>query len=205
MWLLTFTRYQKNNILYTPVEGVIAILRIAITLPKTRNDKIRLTDEVMILYKRKKKEQPIKIMLSKGSYSIDQFNQLLTKNNEILTMQWKPPIIENYQLKTPDLYTFIASNLLFEAIGITNTINLSAVKSSLFKGAYQTTLTPAPKNIYFYISQVDQISNKINSQTSKLLYSWDVSESQRDLIYSPKHGLNSNHSIFLQLSKTSIV
>ena len=54
-------------------------------------------------------------------------------------MQWKPPIIENYQLKIPDLYTFIASNLLFEALGITNTINLSAVKSSLFKGVYQTT------------------------------------------------------------------
>ena len=134
--------------LYTPIEGVIAILKIAITLPKTRNDKIRLTDEVMILYKRKKEEQPIKIMLSKRSYSIDQFNQLLTKNNEILTMQWKPPIIENYQLKIPDLYTFIASNLLFEALRITNTINLSAVKSLLFKGAYQTTLTPPPKNIF---------------------------------------------------------
>ena len=74
MWLLTFTRYQKNNVLYTPIEGVIAIFKIAFTLPKTRNDKIRLTDEVMILYKRKKEEQPIKIMLSKGSYSIDQFN-----------------------------------------------------------------------------------------------------------------------------------
>ena len=104
MRLLTFTRYQKNNILYTPIKGVIAILKIEFTLPKTRNDKIRLTDEVMILYKRKK-EQPIKIMLSKGSYSIDQFNQILTKNNDINTMQWKPPIIDNYQLKIPDLYT----------------------------------------------------------------------------------------------------
>ena len=74
MRLLTFTRYQKNNILYTPIKGVIAILKIEFTLPKTKNDKICLTDEVMILYKRKKEEQPIKIMLSKGSYSIDQFN-----------------------------------------------------------------------------------------------------------------------------------
>ena len=48
-------------------------------------------------------------------------------------MQWKPPIIENYQLKIPDSYTFTASNLLFEALGITNNIKLSAVKSSLFK------------------------------------------------------------------------
>ena len=149
MRLLTFTRYQKNNILYTPIKGVIAILKIAITLPKTKNDKIRLTDEVIILYKRKKEEQPILITLSKGSCSIDQFNQLFTKNNGILTMQWKPPIIENYQLKIPDLYTFIALNLLFEALGITNNIKLSAVKSSLFKGAYQTTLTPTLKNIYF--------------------------------------------------------
>ena len=151
MRLLTFTRYQKNNIHYTPIEEVIAILKIAITLPKTRNDKIRLTDEVIILYKRKKEEKPILFVLSKGSYSIDQFNQLFAKNNEINTSQWEPPIIENYQLKIPDsLYTFTASNLLFEALGITNAIKLSAVKSSLFGGAYQTTLTPTPKNIYFY-------------------------------------------------------
>ena len=77
--LLTFTQYQKNNILYTPIEGIIAILKIKLTLPKTRNDKISLSDEVMILYKRKKEEQPIKIMLSKGSYSIDQFNQYSRK------------------------------------------------------------------------------------------------------------------------------
>ena len=74
MRLLTFTQYQKNNILYTPIEGVIAILKIEFTQPKTRNDKIRLTGEVMILYKREKEEEPIKIMLAKGSYSIDQFN-----------------------------------------------------------------------------------------------------------------------------------
>ena len=48
MRLLTFTGYQKNNILYTLIEGVIAILKIEFTLLKTKNDKIRLTDEVMI-------------------------------------------------------------------------------------------------------------------------------------------------------------
>ena len=203
MRLLTFTRYQKNNILYTPIEGVIAILKIAITLPKTRNDKIRLTDEVIILYKRKKEEKPILFALSKGSYSIDQFNQLFAKNNEINTSQWEPPIIENYQLKIPDsLYTFTASNLLFEALGITNAIKLSAVKSSLFGGAHQTTLTPTPKNIHFYCNQIDEIANEINGQPSKLLYSWDVSESEGNLTYSPKHAVNSNHLIFLQLSKT---
>ena len=201
MRLLTFRRYKKNNILYTPIEGVITILKIEFTLPKTRNDKIRLTDEVIILHKRKKEEQPILITLSKGSYSIDQFNQLFTKNNDINTMQWKPPIIENYQLKIPDLHTFIGSNLLFEALGI-NIIKLSAVKSSLFKGTYQTTLTPAPKNIYFYCNQIDEIANEINGQPSKLLYSWDVSESEGDLTYSPKHAVNSNHLIFLQLRKT---
>ena len=66
----------------------------------------------------------------------------------MLTRQWEPPIIENYQLKIPDSYIFIASNLLFEALGITNNIKLSAVKSSLFKGDYQTTLTPPTKNIF---------------------------------------------------------
>ena len=63
-------------------------------------------------------------------------------------------MIENYQLKIPDSYTFIASNLLFEALGITNNIKLSAVKSQLFKGDYQTTLTLTPKNIYFYCNQI---------------------------------------------------
>ena len=202
MRLLTFTRHQKNNILYTPIEGVIPILKIEFTLPKTKDDKIRLTDEVIILYKRKREEKPILIVLSKGSYSIDQFNQLLTKNNEILTSQWEPSIIENYQLKIPDSYTFIASNLLFKALGITNVIKLSAVKSLLFKGDYQTTLTPTPKNIYFYCNQIDELANEINGQPSKLLHSWDVSESQGDLTYSPKHAVNSNHLIFLQLRKT---
>ena len=141
--------------------------------------------------------------MSKGSYSIDQFNQLFAKNNEIRTSQWEPPIIENYQLKIPDsLYTFTASNLLFEALGITNAIKLSEVKSSLFEGAYQTTLTPTPKNVYFYCNQIDEIANQINGQPSKLLYSWDVSESEGDLTYSPKHAVNSSHLIFLQLRKT---
>ena len=203
MRLLTFTRYQKNNILYTPIEGVVAILKIEFALPKTRNDKIRLTDEVIILYKRKKEEKPVLFVLSKGSYSIDQFKQLFAKNNEIRTSQWEPPIIENYQLKIPDsLYTFTASNLLFEALGITNAIRPSAVKSSLFGGAYQTTLTPTPKNIYFYCNQIDEIANEINGQPSKLLYSWDVSESEGDLTYRPKHAVNSNHLVFLQLRKT---
>ena len=203
MQLLTFTRYQKNNILYTPIDGVIAILKMKLTLPKTRNDKIRLTDEVIILYNRKKEEKPILFVVSKGSYSIDQFNQLFAKNNEILTSQWEPPIIENYQLKIPDsLYTFTASNLLFEALGITNAIRLSAVKSSLFGGAYQITLIPPTKNVYFYYNQIDEIANEINGQPSKLLYSWDVSESEGNLTYSPKHAVNSNHLIFLQLKKT---
>ena len=191
MWLLTFTRYQKNNILYTPIEGVIAILKIATTLPKTRNDKIHLTDEVIILYKRK------------GNYSTDQFNQLFAKNNEIRTSQWEPPIIENYQLKIPDsLYTFTTSNLLFQALGITNAIKLSAINASLFGGAYQTTLTPTQQNLYFYCNQIDEIANEINGQPSKLLYSWDVSESEGDLTYSPEHAVNSKHLIFLQLKKT---
>ena len=200
MRLLTFTRYQKNNILYTPIEGVIAILKMELTLPKTRNDKIRLTD---VLCKRKKEEKPILFVLYKGSYSIDQFNQFFAKNNEIKTSQWEPPIIENYQLKIPgDLYTFTASNLLFEALGITNAIKLSEINALLFGGAYQTTLTPTPKNVYFDCNQIDEIANKINGQPSKLLYSWDVSESQGNLIYSPKHAVNSNHLIFLQLKKT---
>ena len=80
-------------------------------------------------------------------------------------MQWKPPIIENYQVKIPDFYTFIASNLLFETLGITNTIKLSAGKSSLFKGAYQTTLTLTPKNIYFYCNQIDEMGSPENYYT----------------------------------------
>ena len=63
---------------------------------------------------------------------------------------------------------FTASNLLYEALGITNNINLTAVKSSLFEGAYETTLTPPPKNIYFYCNQIDEISNEIDGQPSKL-------------------------------------
>ena len=53
MRLLTFTAYQKNNRLYTPIEGVIAILNIQIYLPKTRNEKIQPTDKVTIIMTQK--------------------------------------------------------------------------------------------------------------------------------------------------------
>ena len=203
MSLLTFTQYQENNILFTPVHGAIAILKLKITLPKIQNDKIHLTDEVMILYGKThintKAELPIQIILSKGIYSIDQFNQVLTKNKEILTREWKPPQIdENYKLQVPELYSFVTSNLLLQALGIDNANAATATRSPLFGGTYQTTLTPykpPPKKIKFYCHQIDELSNEIDGQPSTLLYSWDVLNSQRDLTYSS----SSNPLIFLQL------
>ena len=83
MRLLTFTQYQKHNTLFTPLKGSIATISLQITLPKINNDKIHLSDEVMIIYGRNKvltkPEQPIKMILSKGIYSIEQFNQVLAK------------------------------------------------------------------------------------------------------------------------------
>ena len=111
-------------------------------------------------------------------------------------------MIENYLLKIPENYMLTASNLLFEASDITNGIDLTAVKSSLFQGSYQTTLTPSPKKIYFYCNQIDELLNEIDGQPSKLLYSWEVSESQGELTYTPKHMVYSNHLIFLFLNKT---
>ena len=200
MGLLTFTKYQKNNILFTPVQGKIAILKIEITLPEIQNDKIHLTDEVMVLYTRNKvltkPEQPIKIILSKGLYSIEQFNQVLAKNKEILTRQWKPPQIENYKLKIPELYMFTTSNLLFQALGIDNSKFVTAIRSSLIEGIYPTTLKPyqpLPKKLYFYSPQINETSNEIDGQPSTLLYSWNVDKP--DLTFS------SNHLIFLPLKK----
>ena len=202
MSLLTFTQYQENNILFTPVHGAIAILKLKITLPKIQNDKIHLTDEVMILYGKThvntKSELPIKIILSKGLSSIEQFNQVLTKNKEILTREWKPPQIKHYKLQVPELYSFVTSNLLFQALGIDNANAATAARSSLFGGTYQTTLTPykpPPKKINFYCPQINETSNEIDGQPSKLLCSWNVGESQRDLTFS------FDHLIFLPLKK----
>ena len=64
---------------------------------------------------------------------------------------------------------FTASNFLFEALGSTNGTDLTAIKSSLFDGAYQNALTPLPKNIYFYCNQIDEMSNEIDGQPSKPL------------------------------------
>ena len=201
MQLLTFTQYLKNNTLFTPLKGVIAILKLAITLPNTRNDKIRLADEVMILYGRNKvlarPEPPITIILSKGLYSIEQFNQVLA-DKEIRTRRWKPPQIENYKLKIPELYMFTTSNLLFQALGIDNTNFVTPSKSSLVEGTYNTILKPhqpSPKKIYFYCPQINETSNEIDGQPSKLLCSWNVDESQRDLTFS------FDHLIFLPLKK----
>ena len=153
--------------------------------------------------KEKKKKSQSYLYYLKVAIQSTNLTSYSQKNNDIRTSQWEPPIIENYQLKISDsLYTFAASNLLFEALGITNAIKLSEINASLFGGAYQTTLTPTPKNVYFYCNQIDKIANEINGQPSKLSYSWDVSESEGNLTYSPKHAVNSNHLIFLQLKKT---
>ena len=56
--------------------------------------------------------------------------------------------------------------------------------------------------MFFYCNQIDKIANEINGQLSKLLHSWDVSESQGDLTYSPKHTVNFKDLISLQLRKT---
>ena len=153
--------------------------------------------------KEKKKKSQSYLYYLKVAIQSTNLTSYSQKNNEIRTSQWEPPIIENYQLKISDsLYTFTASDLLFEALGITNAIKLSEINASLFGGAYQTTLTPTPKNVYFYCNQIDEIANEINGQPSKLSYSWDVSESEGNLTYSSKYAVNSNHLIFLQLKKT---
>ena len=77
MRALTYTSYKEHNDLYIKIQGSIAVNGWQVGL--AQKDIILLSDTSLIVYKAGKKAgvtntEFIKFTLSKGSYSIDDFN-----------------------------------------------------------------------------------------------------------------------------------
>ena len=128
---------------------------------------------MMILYLISKRlvanNSKLKITIPAGTYSIYEFNQKL----KVSKPKWVSPKIEAGKLIIPEHHTFVASVLLFDALGI-NANFLTNMKSLLTKGEYQTSLKPPPKKITLHCEEIDKFHNKIDRQPSTQLFSVDV-------------------------------
>ena len=60
----------------------------------------------------------VKISISAGTYSIDDFESKIKVAVLQERQDWEPPQIKDLKLAIPEHYTFIASNILFIALGI---------------------------------------------------------------------------------------
>ena len=179
MRVLTYTSYKDCFSLYTPVSGSIAIKSCRVVVGGT--DAIKLQDEVMIIYVAAlpsgNKGQPLKINISKGTYTIDDFNAKMKIPIQLQHQNtWKIPEIkqgvQGYYLSIPKGYTFIASSLLFTALGIEPTessITYGTSKMTLQSGSHKTLLTERPKKIYIECGDIDPLYNEINEQPSRVL------------------------------------
>ena len=89
------------------------------------------------------KNNEVKMILSAGTYSIEQFNQNMQEAIKGKRDQWVAPQIKDYKLIIPENHTFIALKPFFDTLGI----NPGGV--GIGNGEYQTSLKPPPKKIGF--------------------------------------------------------
>ena len=171
---LEFTRFCHKNPLYTPLHGgSLAVHTCDIAFDDSGS--IKLITKVMILYAISKRlvanDSQLKIILSAGTYSINEFNQKM--KDAIKGEKWVAAQIKDYKLIIPEHHTFVASALLFEAMGVSANF-LTNMKSLLTTGKYQTTLKPPPKKITLHCQEIDKFHNEIDSQPSTQLFSLDA-------------------------------
>ena len=120
MRVVTYTSYKEHCKLYTQIRGSIAVNSCQIEL--TRKDIILLSDMVVIFYRAGSRtgveEGFIKLNLSAGTYSIDDFNAKVKVAVSQERQDWEPPQVKDLKLVIPEHYRFIASNTFFITLGI---------------------------------------------------------------------------------------
>ena len=122
----------------------------------------------------------IKFSLSADAYSIDDSNA----NIKVVVLQqrqdWVPPQIKDLRLVIPEHYTFMASNILFIALGIADKHlkKTMLIKSTLPPGSYKTFLdtSPSPKSLSLHCKQINKVENESDGLPSSLLASTHVSD-----------------------------
>ena len=109
---------------------------------------------------------------------------------------WEPPQIKELKLLIPQYYTFLASNIFFIALGISDKHlekNMQ-IKSTLPPGSYKTSLdtSPPPQLLSLNCKQTNKVKNELDGQPSSLLAFMHVSNYKAT--FSPMH------LVFLELS-----
>ena len=131
----------------------------------------------------------IKFSLEAGTYSIDDFNAKIKAAVLQQRQDWEPPQIKDLKLVIPEYYPFMASNILFIALGILNKRleKNTKIKSKLSPGLYKTLLDtlPPPKSLSLHCKQINNVKNELDGQPSSLMVCMHVSD--YEAAFSPKH------------------
>ena len=123
MKVLTCTSYTDHWDLYTEIHGSIVFNSWQIEL--AQKDIILLSSVSIIVYKASKhtgaeNNKFIHFNLSAGAYSIDDFNGKIKVPILQKRQDWEPLQIKDLKLVITEDCTFMASNTIFIALGITN-------------------------------------------------------------------------------------
>ena len=121
----------------------------------------------------------IKFSLSRGTYSIDDFNAKIRVPVLQERQDWEPPQIKDLKLVIPAHCTFMVSNINFIALGILGKYleKTTQIKSTLLSGLYKASLdtSPPPKSLSLHCKQINKVKNKLHEQLSSLLACMNVS------------------------------
>ena len=166
------TSYKEHCDLFTEIYGSIAVNSCQIELAQ------KVTNNTFI-----------KLSLSAGTYSVDDFSAKI----KVAVLQggqdWEPPQIKDLKLVIPEHYTFMTSNTIFIVLDILekHLKKTTLIKSTLLAGSHKTsldTLSP-PKLLLLHYKQTNKVKNKLNGHPSSLIACMHVFN--YEAVFSPKH------------------
>ena len=181
MKVLTYTSYKEHCDLYTEIHGSIAVNSCQVEL--AQKDIILLSEVSIVVYKDGKRTgventKFISFNLSAGTYSIYDFNAKIKVAILQQRQDWEPPQIKDLRLVISKDCTFLASNTIFIALGISYSYleKTTQIRSILPPGSYKTSLdtSPSPKPLSLHCKQIKKVKNELDGQPS-LLTSMHVS------------------------------
>ena len=112
----------------------------------------------------------IKFNISESTYSIDDFNVKIRVAALKERQHWVQPQIKDLKLVIPEHYIFMASNIFFIALVMTNKHlgKTTVIKSTLPPGRYKTSLdtSPPPKPLSLHCKQISKVKNEPDGQPS---------------------------------------
>ena len=183
MEALTYRLYKEHCELYTEVHGSVAVNSCQIKL--AQKDIILLSNVSPIVGKAGKctgveNNKCIHFNLATGTYSTDDFNAKIKVAVLQKRQEWELPQIKDLRLVIPENYTFMASNIIFIALGIPDNYleKTPLIRSTLTPGSYKTSFdipSPPPKSLSLQCKQISKVKNELDGQPSRLLACMHVS------------------------------